>query len=94
MCRHMYNWNIVDWDVISKKWTWTQNWHLLQKLDLNNIEFVENAQNVESAIYFKGNKFGKDVPIKKKQAWQVCTGVEEGVVAGGGGCTYAPFKSG
>ena len=85
MCRHMYNWNIVDWDVISKKWTWTQNWHLLQKLDLNNIEFVENAQNEESAIYFKGNKFGEDVPIKKKQAWQVCTGVEEGGSGRGGG---------
>ena len=39
-----------------------------KKLDLNNIEFVENAQNEESAIYFKGNKFGEDVPIKKKQA--------------------------
>ena len=31
-------------------------------------QFVENAQNQESAIYFKGNKFGEDVPIKKKQA--------------------------
>ena len=71
------------------------NWHLWQKLDLNNIEFVENAQNEESAIFFKGNKFGEDVPIKKKQAWQVCTGVEEGGSGrGAGGGTYAPFKSG
>ena len=77
----------------AKKWTWTQNWHLWQKLDLNNIEFVENAQNEESAIYFKGNKFGEDVSIKKKQAWQVCTGVEEGGSgrgAGGGGGGGAP----
>ena len=93
----MYNWNIIDWDVISKKWTWTQNWHLWQKLDLNNIEFVENAQNEESAIYFKGNKFWEDVPIKKKQAWQVCTGVEEGGSGrgrGGGGARTPPSEVG
>ena len=38
----------------------------LAKLDLNNMEFVENAHSEESAIYFKENKFGEDVPIKKK----------------------------
>ena len=93
MYRHMYNWNIDDWDVISKKWTWTQNWHIWQKLDLNNIEFVENAQNEKSAIYFKGNKFGEDVPIKKKQAWQVCTGLEKGGSGRGrGGARTPPSK--
>ena len=30
------------------------------------MEFVENAHSEESAIYFKENKFGEDVPIKKK----------------------------
>ena len=82
--------------LFSQKWTWTQNWHLWQKLDLKYIEFVENAQNEESAIYFNGNKFGEDVPIKKKQAWQVCTGVEEvGSGRGRGGDTCAPaFISG
>ena len=76
--------------LFSQKWTWTQNWHLWQKLDLKYIEFVENAQNEESAIYFKGNKFGEDVPIKKSK-WQVCTGVEEGGSGrGGGGDTCAP----
>ena len=30
------------------------------------MEFVENAHSEESAIYFKENKFGEDVLIKKK----------------------------
>ena len=31
------------------------------------MEFVENAHSEESAIYFKENKVGEDVPIKKKR---------------------------
>ena len=43
------------------------------KIGFKYIEFVENAHSEESAIYFKENKFGEDVPIKKKeQLWQVC----------------------
>ena len=38
----------------------------LAKIGFKYIEFVENAQNEESAIYSKENKFGEDVPIKKK----------------------------
>ena len=39
----------------------------LAKIGFKYIEFVENAQSEESAIYFKENKFGEDVPIKKKE---------------------------
>ena len=38
----------------------------LAKIGFKYIEFVENAQSEESVIYFKENKFGEDVPIKKK----------------------------
>ena len=38
----------------------------LAKIGFKYIEFVENAQSEESAIYFKENKFGEDVPIEKK----------------------------
>ena len=39
----------------------------LAKIGFKYIEFVENAQSEESAIYFKENKFGEDVPIKEKK---------------------------
>ena len=39
----------------------------LAKIGFKYIEFVENAQSEESAIYSKENKFGEDVPIKKKK---------------------------
>ena len=38
----------------------------LAKIGFKYVEFVENAQSEESAIYFKENKLGEDVPIKKK----------------------------
>ena len=38
----------------------------LAKIGFKYIEFIENAQNEESAIYSKENKFGEDFPIKKK----------------------------
>ena len=40
--------------------------HISGKIGFKYIEFVENAHSEESAIYFKENKFGEDVPIKKK----------------------------
>ena len=43
-----------------------QKFTSLAKIGFKYNEFVENAQNEESAIYFKGNKFGEDVPIKKQ----------------------------
>ena len=43
----------------------------LAKIGFKYIEFVENAQSEESAIYFKENKFGEDVPIKKKKRTSV-----------------------
>ena len=53
----------------------------LAKIGFKYNEFVENAQNEESAIYFKGNKFGEEVPIKKTNKYdKYCTGVEEGVL--------------
>ena len=83
MYRHMYNWNIVDCDVIQPKMNLNQKFTSLAKIGFKYNEFVENAQNEESAIYFKGNKFGEDVPIKKTNKYdQYCTGVEEGVVSG------------
>ena len=39
----------------------------LAKIGFQYIEFVENAQGEEYAIYFKENKFREDVPIKKKE---------------------------
>ena len=39
----------------------------LAKIGFKYIEFVENAQSEESAIYFEENKFGEHVPIKKKE---------------------------
>ena len=69
----------------------------LAKIGFKYNEFVENAQNEESAIYFKGNKFGEEVPIKKTNKYdKYCTGVEEGVVTGGGAhvCPHPPFKNG
>ena len=96
MCRHMYNWNIVDCDVIQPKMNLNQKFTSLLKIGLKYNEFVENAQNEESAIYFKGNKFGElDVPIKKNKYDKYCTGVVEG---GGGRGQWAhvcpPFISG
>ena len=38
----------------------------LAKIGFKYIEFVENAQSEESAIYFKENRFGEDMLIKKK----------------------------
>ena len=35
----------------------------LAKIRFEYIEFVDNAQNEESAIYSKENEFGEDVPI-------------------------------
>ena len=43
----------------------------LAKIGFKYIEFVENAQNEESAIYFNENKFGEDVPINKKKRTSV-----------------------
>ena len=63
----------------------------LAKIGFKYNEFVENAQNEESAIYFKGNKFGEEVPIKKTNKYdKYCTGVEEGVVTGGGAHVCPP----
>ena len=73
-----------------------QKFTSLAKIGFKYNEFVENAQNEESAIYFRGNKFGEDVPIKKTNKYdKYCTGVE-GVVTGGGGPRVPPppFKSG
>ena len=42
----------------------------LAKIGFKYIEFVENAQNEGSAIYSKENKFGEDVPIKKKSKYE------------------------
>ena len=42
----------------------------LAKVGLKYIEFVENAQNEESVIYFKGNKLWEDVPIKKNKYYK------------------------
>ena len=68
-----------------------QKFSSLAKIGFKYNEFVENAQNEESAIYFKGNKFGEDVPIKKTNKYdKYCTGVEEGVVTGGGGPRVPP----
>ena len=39
----------------------------LAKFGFKYIDFFENTQSEESAIYFKENKFGEDVPIKKKR---------------------------
>ena len=67
----------------------------LAKIGFKYNEFVENAQNEESVIYFKGNKFGEDVPIKKTNKYdKYCTGVEEGVVTGGVAhvCPPPPFQ--
>ena len=45
----------------------------------------------ESAIYFQGFKFEEDVPIKNTNKYDnYCTGVEEGVVTGGGGPRVPP----
>ena len=57
MCRHMYNWNIVDCDVIQPKMNLNQKFTSLAKIGFKYIEFVENAQNEESAIYFLGITF-------------------------------------
>ena len=96
MCRHMYNWNIVDCDVIQPKMNLNKKFIItsLAKIGFKYNEFVENAQNEESAIYFKGNKFGEEVPIKKNKQVHMydkyCTGVEEGVVTGGGAHVCPP----
>ena len=74
-----------------------QKFTSLAKIGFKYNEFVENAQNEESAIYFKGNKFGEDVPIKKTNKYdKYCTSVEEGVVTRDGGprAPPPPFKSG
>ena len=69
----MYDWNIIDCDFIQLKMNLNPKLTSLTKIGFKYIEFVENAQSEESAIYFKENKFGEDVPIKKKeQVWQVC----------------------
>ena len=68
MCRHMYNWNIVECDVIQPKMNLNQKFTSLAKIRFKYIEFVENAQNEESAIYFKGNKFGEDVKQEAQRA--------------------------
>ena len=68
-----------------------QKFTSLAKIGFKYNEFVENAQNEESAVYFKGNKYGKDVPIKKTNNYdKYCTGVEEGVVTGGGAHVCPP----
>ena len=63
----MYNWNIIDCDFIQPKMNLNPKLTSLAKIGFKYIEFVENAQSEESAIYFKENKFGEDVPIKKKR---------------------------
>ena len=62
----MYNWNIIDCDFIQPKINLNPKLTSLAKIGFKYIEFVENAQSEESAIYFKENKFGEDVPIKEK----------------------------
>ena len=72
-----------------------QKFTSLAKIGFKYNEFVENAQNEESEIYFKGNKIGEDVPIEKTNKYdKYCTGVEEGMVTGGGDPRVPPpFKS-
>ena len=62
----MYNGNIIDCDFIQPKMNLNQKLTSLAKIGFKYVEFAENAQNEEFAIYFKENKFGEDVPIKKK----------------------------
>ena len=59
--------SLIICDFIRPKMNLNPKLTSLSKIGFKYIEFVENAQSEEPAIYFEENKFGEDVPIKKKE---------------------------
>ena len=96
MCRHMYNWNIVDCDVIQPKMNLNKKFTSLAKLDSNITNLLKMLKMKSLPFTSKEINSGRSANWKNKQVWQVLhwrrrRGGDRG---GAHVCPPPPFKSG